>query len=137
MRQKDILSFLDLYMRREQKVAISLIIIYCSTTHATFFFYISATQEFCVNLSILCTHNWSNRLVHAHKKYKFSFLLFSSRVYLPAHDFSFFYEFRLSIELQQCNNTTIYGYFSPYFQGHCSPIANSFFHAYQNETKLA
>ena len=137
MRQKDILRILDLYMRKEQKVAISLIIIYCSTTHATFFFIFLQPKNFALT-SVFYVHITGQIGQYTHTRSTNSlFYFFSSRVYLPAHDFSFFYEFRLSIELQQCNNTTIYGYFSPYFQGHCLPIANSFFHAYQNETKLA
>ena len=137
MRQKDILSFLDLYMRREQKVAISLIIIYCSTTHATFFFIFLQPKNFALT-SVFYVHitGQIGQYTHTRSTNSLFYFFHLEFICLPMI-FLFFYEFRLSIELHQCNNTTIYGYFSPYFQGHCSPIANSFFHAYQNETKLA
>ena len=137
MRQKDILRILDLYMRREQKVAISLIIIYCSTTHATFFFIFLQPKNFALT-SVFYVHITGQIGQYTHTRSTNSlFYFFQLEFICLPMIFLFFYEFRLSIELQQCNNTTIYGYFSPYFQGHCSPIANSFFHAYQNETKLA
>ena len=137
MRQKDIVRILDLYMRREQKVAISLIIIYCSTTHATFFFIFLQPKNFALT-SVFYVHitGQIGQYTHTRSTNSLFYFFHLEFICLPMI-FLFFYEFRLSIELQQCNNTTIYGYFSPYFQGHCSPIANSFFHAYQNETKLA
>ena len=118
------------------------IIIYCLTTHATIFFLrFFCNLRICVNPSILCTYSWSNTFQIPTQKrvvqqIHFSFYLHYF-VWLPIMNFLLQKKFCLNFGIIQWWNITIYGYFSPYFQGHCSPFANSFFHAYQNETNFA
>ena len=118
------------------------IIIYCLTTHATIFFLrFFCNLRICVNPSILCTHSWSNTFQIPTQKRVVQQIHFS---FLPTifclaahHEFPFTKNSAKAIGKYNDGSITIYGYFSPYFQGHYSPFANSFFHAYQNETNFA
>ena len=71
----------------------------------------------CVNLSILCTHSWSNTFLHKKcNKFIFSSLFcYLHFVWLPIMNFLLNSKVYFNNEKYNNSHTTIYGYFSPYF----------------------